>query len=82
MSIETLADKRRLAKENRPIMSAIVEALEKDDTEEFLRLFKTFNISADVAMHMKRAYGAARIREIGMRTDRAEAVLGPDWLDE
>ena len=63
-------------------MSAIVEALEKGDTEEFLRLFKTLNISADVALHMKRSYGADRIRQIGMRTDRAEAVLGPDWLDE
>ena len=63
-------------------MSAIVAALEKDDTEEFLRLFKTLNVSADVALHMKRAYGADRIRQIGMRTDRAEAVLGPGWLDE
>ena len=46
-----------------------------------MRLFSTLNITADVALHAKRAFGADVVREIGMRTDRAEAVFGPDWLD-
>lgn len=79
---KTLAAKRRIAEKNRPIMAAITEALEKGDTAEFMRHFRTLNISADVALHIKRAYGADRIRKIGMRTDRAEALLGPGWLDE
>ena len=28
------------------------------------------------------AAGAEWVREIGMRTDRAEAEFGPGWLDE
>ena len=81
MSIETPAEKRRIAKANKPIMSAAVEALENDDHAEFSRLFRTLHVSADVALHIKKAYGAERIRQIGMRTDRAETVFGPDWLE-
>ena len=38
----------------------------------------------DTANRAKRVYGADRVREIGMRTDRAEAarLFGPDWLDK
>ena len=82
MSVETLAAKRRIAKKNKPIMADMNEALKKEDRAEFMRLFSTLNISADVALRAKRAFGADGVREIGMRTDRTEAVLGPGWLDE
>ena len=65
-----------------PIFDAMIEANRLGDRDEFMRLFATLNISADVALHVKRVHGAERVREIGMRTDRAEALLGPDWLDE
>ena len=80
-SIESLTEKRRIAKKNMPIMADMNEALEKEDRAEFMRLFSTLHFSADVALHVKRAFGADWIRESGMRTDRAEAVFGPDWLD-
>lgn len=67
---------------NRAIMSDMLEALGRGDDAEFTRLFSTLEISPAVAMHVKRAFGAASIREIGMRTDRAEAEFGPGWLDE
>ena len=82
MTIETLEARCEIARQNRPIMRAMTAALGRDDWPEFERLFRTLNVSADVALHMKRAFGECRVREIGMRTDRAEAILGPDWLDE
>ena len=81
MTIETLAEKRRIAKANEPIMDALLEALARGDDAEFARLFSEFRVSADTALHMKRVCGADGVREMGMRTDRAEAVFGPDWLD-
>ncbi len=82
MNLETLADRRQIAKKNMPIMDDILEALRRGDDAEFARLFSTVHISADIALRAKRIYGADRVREIGLRTDRAEALLGPDWLDE
>ena len=82
MSIETLEAKREIAKMNMPIMDAMIDARRRGDGDEFMRLFATLNISADVAMQAKRAHGADAIREIGMRTNRAGALLGPGWLDE
>ena len=81
MSIESLEEIRRIAKANRPIMPAILEALARGDDAEFARLFSEFHVSADTALRMKRVCGADGIRETGMRTDRAEAVFGPDWLE-
>ena len=81
MSIETLAEKLRIAKANAPIMDAMLEALARGDKEEFARLFPEMQVSADTALRMKRVCGADRIRKTGMRTDRAEAVFGPDWLE-
>ena len=82
MSIETLEAKREIAKMNMPIMDATIDTRRRGDRDEFMRLFSTLHISVDVALHMKRAYGADAIREIGMRTGPAEALLGPGWLDE
>ena len=81
MSIESLEGKRRIAKANAPIMDAMLEALARGDKEEFARLFPEMQVSADTALRMKRVCGADSLREIGMRTDRAEAVFGSDWLD-
>ena len=81
-NIETLEARREIARQNGPILRAMTAAHRRGDRPEFMRLFTTLNIPADVALHMKRAYGADTVREIGMRTDRAEAMLGPDWLDE
>ena len=82
MSIESLAARRRFAKKNMLIFDAMIEARRLGDREEFMRLFSTLNISANVALHMKRVYEAERVRESGIRTDRTEPLLGPDWLNE
>ena len=81
MSIESLVEKRRIAKANAPIMDAMLEALARGDKEEFARLFPEMQVSADTALRMKRACGADRLRKTGMRTDRAEAEFGSDWLE-
>ena len=82
MSIETLAAKREIAKMNMLLVDAMHDAHRRVGRGKLMRLFSTLHISADVAQPMKRANGADGVREIGMRTGRAEALLGPGWLDE
>ena len=79
MNLESLPDRQRIAKKNMPIID---DAPARGDDADVKRLYTTLHISADIALRVKRIYGADRVREMGMRTDRAEAALGPDWLGE
>lgn len=76
------AGAQTMHEKNMVIMDDIVAALRRGDDDEFTWLFRTLEISPEMAMRAKRVYGADRVREIGMRTDRAEAAFGPDWLDK
>jgi len=45
------------------------------------RLRKMMMLSPHSLMAIKREIGSDRIRELGLRTDLADAKYGPDWLD-
>ncbi|MDR1276815.1 MAG: hypothetical protein LBL72_10625 [Candidatus Accumulibacter sp.] len=39
-------------------------------------------LSANSLMMLKKWYGPDYIRDMGFRTNKAEEVYGPDWLDQ
>ena len=68
--------------ENTQIVHEMLDARERGDRAEFRRLLSTLDIPAEVLVGTKRAFGADWIREHQLRTERAEALYGSDWLDQ
>lgn len=64
------------------VAADMFEAQDRGDDAEYYRLLRELNIPAETLMALKRGGRSSLIRELGLKTDLADAKYGPGWLDE
>ena len=64
------------------VVADMFEAQDRGDEVEYYRPFRELNVPAETLMGLKRSGRSNLIRELGLKTDLADAKYGPGWLDE
>lgn len=71
----------KLFESNAENLDRYFEAADRGDEAAELYYFKQLIIPADALLAVKETRGADWIRRQGIRTDDADRMFGPDWLD-
>lgn len=57
-------------------------AMDRGDMDEYYRLVRELEPSAEALLATKEAFGADMVRDLGLNTSAADTEYGPGWLDE
>lgn len=65
------------------VLMEMREAENRGDMAEFYRLIRQLNVPAETLMALKNheSLGPQFIREMGLKTDLADAKYGPGWME-